>query len=100
MGNVTIAERLAGASSANEPLLATLGEYTNDPPGFVAMFFPWGKPGDLEQFHGPEMWQLRVLAHIKDRLDDGLGHVASSSWSYFASPASTGTATRSMSLCC
>ena len=25
MGNVTIAERLAGASSTNEPLLATLG---------------------------------------------------------------------------
>ena len=76
MGNVTIAERLAGASSTNEPLLATLGEYTNDPPGFVAMFFPWGKPGDLEQFTGPEMWQLRVLAHIKDRLEGGLGRNA------------------------
>lgn len=55
-----------------DTLLTTLGQYTNDPVGFVACFFPWGRPDtELEKYHGPEKWQLRVLAEIRDRLARG-----------------------------
>lgn len=59
---------------SDEELIATLGEYSNDPVGFVACFFPWGvKDTELERFTGPEQWQLRVLAHLRDRLAESVG---------------------------
>ena len=58
----------------NEALIEHLALFTNNPVGFVASCFPWTVPGtELEKFKGPEQWQLRVLAHIRDRLRDGVG---------------------------
>ena len=56
----------------SESLLEELAMTTNDPVAFVAQFFPWGEPGELEEFTGPEKWQLRVLAHIKECLAQGM----------------------------
>ena len=61
---------------SDELLIEALGEYTNDPVGFVGQFFPWGEPGELEGAKGPEQWQLRVLAHIRDCLKNGMAHGA------------------------
>lgn len=50
-------------------LISELGSVSRDPVRFVAQFFPWGVKGsELESFKGPEPWQLRVLAHIRDML--------------------------------
>lgn len=53
-------------------LAQTLAEFSDDPLGFVLMFFPWERPNtELEAFKGPELWQARVLMHIRDELAKG-----------------------------
>src|SRR3974377_1217569 len=60
------------ASGTTDALLSELALLKDDPVRFVASMFPWEEPGgELERFSGPEMWQLRVLAHIRDRLASG-----------------------------
>lgn len=39
-----------------------------DPYGFVMWAFPWGEPGELAQYHGPEEWQCDILQTIHDEL--------------------------------
>ena len=59
-------------SGATDVLLGELALLKDDPVRFVASMFPWEAPGgELEHFKGPELWQLRVLAHIRDRLSQG-----------------------------
>src|SRR6516162_10092541 len=59
-------------SGATDVLLGELALLKDDPVRFVASMFPWEAPGgELEHFKGPELWQLRVLAHIRDRLAAG-----------------------------
>lgn len=46
----------------NEELLDSLAEFSMDPLGFVLWAFPWGQPGtELEEFNGPDEWQIEVL---------------------------------------
>lgn len=51
-------------------LLEWLASVKSDPLAFVMGAFPWGEPGSLEKFHGPEDWQRQVLIDIKDGLLD------------------------------
>jgi len=39
-------------------------EYFDDPLGFVLDCYPWGEPGSLQDFDGPDVWQRDVLEHI------------------------------------
>ena len=47
-----------------------LSAFAYDPLGFVAFAFEWGK-GPLEGFAGPELWQRKVLLHIRKKLQAG-----------------------------
>lgn len=47
--------------SPTHELMEGLADYTNDPLGFVYYSFPWGEPGELEDYDGPEEWQKTLL---------------------------------------
>lgn len=55
-------------SSSADPqliLLEELARFSTDPLGFVLWNYPWGEPGPLEKFSGPEPWQWELLEHIR-----------------------------------
>lgn len=57
------------AKSAEELLADEVGEFFDDPLGFVYYSFPWGEVGtELENEDGPDDWQARVLEDIRDGL--------------------------------
>lgn len=43
-----------------------VAEYYADPLGFVLFAYPWGEPGELESFGGPDQWQTEILTEIGD----------------------------------
>ena len=49
-------------------LIEELAKYSNDPLGFVLFAFPWGEPGELAKFSGPEAWQITLLEDIRKGL--------------------------------
>lgn len=52
----------------NAELIQWLAACKDDPVAFVLGAFPWGEPGPLEGFTGPEPWQLEILMAIRDGL--------------------------------
>ena len=49
----------------NQELLEELAQFTSDPLGFVYFAFQWGEPGsELEEFSGPEDWQIKILTAL------------------------------------
>jgi hypothetical protein len=48
----------------NHDLIDQLAEFSSDPLGFVLFAFPWGEPGELEHFTGPEPWQEEILVAL------------------------------------
>jgi len=58
------------SSSTHDDLILALAEYSNDPLGFVLFAYPWGEPGELEDYLGPEPWQRQILIEL------GLGVIA------------------------
>lgn len=47
-----------------EELLEGLARYSSDPLGFVYWAFPWGEVGELEDYSGPEPWQVELLTDL------------------------------------
>ena len=45
-------------------------KWRNDPLAFAQGAFPWGK-GTLKGMSGPDTWQQKHLAHLRDKLQDG-----------------------------
>jgi hypothetical protein len=41
-----------------------VGQFYADPLGFVTACYPWGEPGPLQQFDGPDTWQREALTRI------------------------------------
>ncbi len=53
----------------DERLVEWLASVSNDPVAYVMGSFPWGEVGTrLENFSGPEPWQLQRLELIRDKL--------------------------------
>jgi hypothetical protein len=52
----------------NTDLLQWLADCNKDPVAFVMGAFPWGEPGTLEKYAGPQEWQLDVLRDIRNGL--------------------------------
>lgn len=50
----------------NDELLIRLADFSADPLGFVMFAYPWGEPGDLEDYSGPEKWQVEILTDLGD----------------------------------
>jgi hypothetical protein len=50
-------------------LIEALSRFSGDPLGFVHFAFPWGEPeSELADATGPEEWQARLLARVRDGL--------------------------------
>lgn len=49
-------------------LIEELGSFSSDPLGFVYWAFPWGEPGELAEFDGPQAWQRKVLSDLAEGL--------------------------------
>lgn len=54
-----------------DDLLAKIASFRHDPLGFVLFAFPWGEPGPLERFPGPQQWQVEVLTDIGNIVSGG-----------------------------
>lgn len=53
-------------------LIDALGSFTHDPLGFVYFAFPWGEKGtSLENFDGPDEWQVKTFKKIGEELRKG-----------------------------
>ena len=51
-----------------ESLIELASSCAKDPLRFVQVFFPWGEPGELEQYDGPDQWQVDILTDVRDGL--------------------------------
>lgn len=49
-------------------LINDLAAFTHDPYKFVIYAFPWGEPGELKEYSGPEEWQTELLCDVRDKL--------------------------------
>lgn len=52
------------AKSAEEQLVDEVGEFYADPLGFVLFAYPWGEPGPLIDYDGPDEWQREFLKDV------------------------------------
>jgi hypothetical protein len=63
------AARAAEAAAAENPLIAKIGKFRRDPPGYVALAFPWGQAGTaLADDSGPEPWQREILEERRAKI--------------------------------
>jgi hypothetical protein len=72
---------LPSAVEAIDIELATeVAKYYADPEGFVLAMYPWGEPGPLKEYAGPDKWQRAFLKGIGEEVKrngfDGLKPVA------------------------
>ena len=51
-------------ASHQRQLFDLVGEFYDDPLNFAISCFPWGEPGPLEKFQGPDEWQRQELREI------------------------------------
>jgi hypothetical protein len=52
------------SDSADLKLAEAMDACFDDPLRFVQIAYPWGEPGPLVQFEGPDKWQREILADI------------------------------------
>lgn len=58
----------ASASPAEIELQDFVGQFAEDPLGFVLACYPWGEAGALEQHQGPDEWQRAFLEHLGEQV--------------------------------
>lgn len=51
-----------------ELLWREAAKYRTDPLGFVQWAYPWGKPGPLEKYTGPDLWQADFLKQLGEEV--------------------------------
>lgn len=51
-----------------ELLFRKAASFKNDPLGFVLWAYPWGKPGPLEKYSGPDEWQVDFLRQLGEEV--------------------------------
>lgn len=62
---------MATAALSTNPdlvLFDEMGELRDDPLGFVQFAYPWGEPGPLERYAGPDAWQAEFLAQLGEEV--------------------------------
>lgn len=68
------------SSSVDIKLAEFIGQFYADPLGFVIAAYPWGEPGTLERYAGPDKWQAEFLTElgkqVEQRCFDGFHAVA------------------------
>ncbi len=65
-------------SDVDIQLADEISRFYDDPLGYVYFAYPWGEPGMLENFDGPDQWQIDVLNDIGDAVKERKfnGHTA------------------------
>lgn len=64
------------AKSYDELLAESVSDYYADPLGFVLFAYPWGEPGPLQAYDGPDTWQAQFLVDVgKEILEKGFDGV-------------------------
>jgi hypothetical protein len=51
-------------AGANLEIARLIGDTYDDPFAFVMLAYPWGEPGELAGFEGPDRWQREVLEDL------------------------------------
>ena len=51
-------------------IIERVADFFSDPLGYVLWAFPWGEQGSLEQYVGPDKWQMEVLNSVQAQLMD------------------------------
>lgn len=71
---------LAAPDRIDAELAEFVGQFYDDPLGFVLACFPWGEPGPLKDHDGPDVWQREFLewlgSEVRARKFDGIHAVA------------------------
>ena len=49
--------------------------FRDDPYEWVLACYPWGEPGPLQPYAGPDKWQSRVLKGIRDDIQSGKSNI-------------------------
>jgi hypothetical protein len=66
--------------TADIEIARLISETYDDPYAFVRLAYPWGEPGELAGFSGPDLWQREVLEdlgrEVRARAFDGVQAVA------------------------
>lgn len=55
----------------NDELISFLAATSSDPLAYAYGAYPWGEPGELEEYSGPDLWQRELFSHIRDELAAG-----------------------------
>ena len=61
---------IAPVASPDSELAEFVAEFYDDPYGFVLGAFPWGEPGTLEKYAGPDEWQTALLKDIGNKVKE------------------------------
>ena len=68
------------AGSADLEIASHIGDTYDDPLAFVMLAYPWGEPGELAGFRGPDRWQREFLEElgreVRARAFDGIHAVS------------------------
>jgi hypothetical protein len=75
-----MASQVLDYQSVDVELAEEISQFYADPLGFVKFAYPWGEPGPLERYDGPDEWQAEVLRDlgekVRERKFDGIIPVA------------------------
>lgn len=67
-------------ADADIEIASLIADTYDDPLGFVILAYPWGEPGELSGFKGPDRWQREFLedlgCQVRARAFDGVQAVA------------------------
>jgi hypothetical protein len=70
---------MSTATELDNELADEVGKFYADPFGFVRFAYPWGEPGPLSNYQGPDVWQEKYLRQVGEeilkRRFDGLNSV-------------------------
>ncbi|HZX81031.1 MAG TPA: terminase [Lysobacter sp.] len=73
-GVSSLASARKGFKQGDIELAKDIGEFYDDPLGYVLYAFPWGQPGTrLAKQEGPDQWQIDVLNAIGESVRNGMG---------------------------
>ena len=56
------------ATQVDVELADAIGEFYADPLGFVRFAYPWGEPGSLLNYQGPDAWQVEYLQQVGEEV--------------------------------
>ena len=63
------------SKEAAEEFAQWVMSFADDPYEWVLACYPWGEPGPLEDYDGPDKWQTRVLRGIGDNIQSGKANI-------------------------